>query len=64
VAIRTIEGGITVEGCADDRIRIFDTGGRLIAETNCQGTCTLRLPAAGIYMVQIADHPARKVVVH
>ena len=64
VAIRTIEGGITVEGCTGDRIRIFDTGGRLIAETNCQGTCTLRLPAAGIYMVQIADHPARKVVVH
>ncbi len=63
VAIRTIEGGVTVEGCAGDRIRIFDTGGRLIAETNCQGTCTLRLPAAGIYMVQIADHPARKVVV-
>ena len=63
VAIRTIEGGITVEGCAGDRIRIFDTGGRLIAETNCQGTCTLRLPAAGIYMVQIADRPARKVVV-
>ena len=63
VAIRTIEGGVTVEGCAGDRIRIFDTGGRLIAETNCQGTCTLRLPAAGIYMVQIADRPARKVVV-
>lgn len=64
VAIRTIEGGVTLEGCAGDRIRIFDTGGRLIAETNCQGTCTLRLPAAGIYMVQIADRPARKVVVH
>ena len=61
--IHTIEGGITVEGCAGDRIRIFDTGGRLIAETNCQDTCTLRLPAAGIYMVQIADRPARKVVV-
>lgn len=63
VAIRTIEGGITLEGCTGDRIRVFDTGGRLIAETNCQGTCTLRLPAAGIYMVQIADRPARKVVV-
>lgn len=63
VAIRTIEGGITVEGCTGDRIRIFDTGGRLIAETNCQGTCTFRLPAAGIYMVQIAERPARKVVV-
>ncbi|MBR3434460.1 MAG: sigma-70 family RNA polymerase sigma factor [Bacteroidales bacterium] len=63
VAIRTIEGGITLEGCTDDRIRIFDTGGRLIAETTCHGTCTIRLPVAGIYMVQIADRPARKVVV-
>ena len=63
VAIRTIEGGVTVEGCTGDRIHIFDTGGRLIAETTCNGTCTLRLPAAGIYMVQIADRPARKVVV-
>ena len=63
VAIRTIEGGITLEGCTDDRIRVFDTGGRLIAETTCHGTCTIRLPAAGIYMVQIADRPARKVVV-
>ena len=61
--IRTNEGGITLEGCTGDRIRIFDTGGRLIAETTCHGTCTLRLPAAGIYMVQIADRPARKVVV-
>ena len=61
--IRTIEGGITLEGCTGYRIRIFDTGGRLIAETTCNGTCTLRLPAGGIYMVQIADHPARKVVV-
>jgi hypothetical protein len=61
--IRTIEGGIAIEGCTGDRIRIFDTGGRLIAETTCHGTCTLRLPAAGIYMVQIADRPARKVVV-
>ena len=61
--IRTVEGGITVEGCTGDRISIFDTGGRLIAETTCHGTCTLHLPAAGIYMVQIADLPARKVVV-
>ena len=63
MAIRTIEGGINVEGCTGDRIRISDTGGRLIAETTCHGTCTIRLPAAGIYMVQIADRPARKVVV-
>lgn len=61
--IRTTEGGFAIEGCTGDRIRIFDTGGRLIAETTCNGTCTLRLPAAGIYMVQIADRPARKVVV-
>ena len=64
MAIRTIEGGITLEGCTGDRIRIFDTGGRLIAETTCNGTCTLHLPAAGIYMEQIADRPARKVVLH
>ena len=63
MAIRTIDGGITVEGCAGDRIRIFDTGGRLIAETTCHSTCTLYLPAAGIYMVQIADRQARKIVV-
>ena len=62
--IRTIEGGIAIEGCTGDRIRIFDTGGRLIAETTCHGTCTLRLPAAGIYMVQIADCPATKIAVH
>lgn len=61
--IRSIEGGIAIEGCTGDRIRIFDTGGRLIAETICHGTCSLRLPAAGIYMVQIAGRPARKVVI-
>ena len=63
VAIRTIEGSITVEGCNGDLIRIFDIGGRLIAETTCHSTCTLHLPASGIYMVQIADRPARKVVI-
>ena len=62
--IRTTEGGIAIEGCTGDRIRIFDTGGRLIAETTCHGTCTLRLPATGIYIVQIADRPATKIAVH
>ena len=64
VAIRTIEGGITIEGSTGDRIRIFDTGGRLVTETVCHGTCTLHLPTAGIYMVQIADRPARKIALH
>ena len=64
VAIRTIEGGIIIEGCTGDRVRVFDTGGRLITETVCHGTCTLHLPTAGIYMVQIADRPARKIALH
>jgi RNA polymerase sigma factor (sigma-70 family) len=62
VKISTGDRSITIEGCIGDRIRIFDTGGRLIAETTCHGTCSLHLPAAGVYMVQIADSPARKIV--
>ena len=62
VKISTGDRSITIEGCIGDRVRIFDTGGRLIAETTCQGTCSLHLPAAGVYMVQIADSPARKIV--
>ena len=62
VKISTGDRSITIEGCTGDPIRIFDTGGRLVVETTCHGTCTLRMPAAGIFMVQIADRPAKKVV--
>lgn len=62
VAIRTVDRCITIEGCTGDRVRVFDTGGRLIIETICHGTSTLRLPTAGIFMLQIADRPARKLV--
>ena len=64
VKISTGEKSITVEGCTGDRVRVFDTGGRLVTETVCHGTCTLHLPTAGIYMVQIADHPATKIALH
>ena len=56
---------IHVYGAAGLSVRIFDVTGRQIlsvpmVETN---TCDFRMPTTGVYLVQVGDAPARRVVV-
>ncbi len=61
----TVEGGIlTVQGAAGKRVRIFDEVGRLLAtQDNLPETHSFRLPAAGVYLIQIGTGAAQRVVV-
>lgn len=60
--ISVSDGNITISGC-NGTVRLFDTGGRLLAETVCHDTCAMPRPPAGIYMLQTDDFPATKIVV-
>lgn len=55
---------ITVQGAEGARVRIFDVQGRLIGSTP-QATVshTFRMPATGVYLVQLGNGAARRVVV-
>lgn len=53
---------ITVSGVENENVRIIDTWGRIIVNGNCDNG-TYQMPAAGVYMVQIGNRKAQKVVV-
>ena len=53
---------ITVSGVENEIVRIIDTWGRVIVNGNCDNG-TYKMPAAGVYMVQIGNRQAQKVVV-
>ena len=61
----SVEGNIlTVQGAAGQRIRIFDELGRLLAtHDDLPATHSFRLPATGVYLIQIGTAPAQRVVV-
>ena len=61
----SVEGNIlTVQGAAGQRIRIFDELGRLLAtHDNLPATHSFRLPATGVYLIQIGTAPAHRVIV-
>ncbi len=61
----TVEGNILiVQGAAGQRIRIFDELGRLLAtHDNLPATHSFRLPATGVYLIQIGTAPAHRVIV-
>ena len=55
---------IVVSEAGNARIRIFDAIGRLISTTqNAEEVRIFNMPASGVYMVQVGDYPAQKVVV-
>ncbi|MBR1784745.1 MAG: leucine-rich repeat protein [Bacteroidales bacterium] len=54
---------LTVSGAEGERLRLFDTQGRRLATVDRMAATTLlRLPAAGVYLVQVGQWPARKIV--
>lgn len=45
-------------------VAVYSIDGKVIASvTNTAEQCSISVPAAGVYMVKIGNHPARKVVV-
>ena len=56
---------IHVHGAAGLSVRIFDVTGRQLLFIPCVETnvCGFRVPATGVYLVQVGDSPAQRVVV-
>ncbi len=55
---------VTVAGVAGQRVRVYDTMGRQLMSVTAQGpSLTLRMPAAGVYLLQVGDGAARKVTI-
>ena len=63
-SITTERGVVTIEGAQGQRVRIFDSVGRLLkTETEVQEVHNFQMPASGVYLVQVGEAPAQKVVV-
>ena len=62
VKISVIIGCVNIEGCDGDKVRVFDIEGRLVAEADCHGHCSIPLPTAGIYLVQVGNLPSVKTI--
>ena len=57
--------GLTLTvGCTPgERLRLYDTMGRLYFETYAEsGTTRLTLPSSGVWVLQVADGPAKKII--
>ncbi len=62
--ISTSQKNITVSGAENQRIRLFDSLGRLLyTEQNAPSVKTFAVPVSGTYMVQVGNSPAQKVVI-
>ena len=58
------KGYITVTGVENETVRLIDNSGRVIATDN--GSSDVKefvAPASGVYLIQVGNKPARKVVV-
>lgn len=53
---------LTVQGAQGAVVSIYDIMGRLVFKG--KDVASVTLPAAGVYMVRVADRPSRKVVVY
>ena len=57
-------GQIVVEGSEGAAVILYDAVGRMLAtRRDDYGRLTFDVPASGVYMVKVGNHPARKVVV-
>ncbi|MBR6292791.1 MAG: leucine-rich repeat domain-containing protein [Bacteroidales bacterium] len=60
VSVYAVEGKIVVEGAEGETVRVYDVTGRMVQAFTHSSHQAL---PAGVYMVKVSQHPARKVVV-
>ena len=62
--ITNTKGLITVTGAENQIVRFIDNSGRVLATDNSASDAKIfNAPASGIYLIQVGDKPAHKVVV-
>ena len=62
IRIWLADGRIHIEGAEGETVQVYDVMGRAVTGL-LDATEPVALPASGVYMVKIGNHPARKVVV-
>ena len=56
---------VTISGITGQQVRVYDIAGRQLYDTTSQrDTLSVRVPAAGAYLVRVGEGPARKVMVN
>ena len=64
ITIYSANNNIIVRGAEQQTVRVFDAVGRLVAQrTNAADTEIIAMPNTGIYLVQVGNNAARRVVV-
>ena len=64
IVIYSENSSIMVRGAEQQTIRVFDVVGRMVAQRNATAIEeTIQMPSTGVYLVQIGNRPARRVVV-
>ena len=64
ITIYSANNNIIVRGAEQQTVRVFDAVGRLVAQrTNASDTEIIAMPNTGIYLVQVGNNAARRVVV-
>ncbi len=62
--VSTMSGQIVVSEAEGELVRVFDAVGRCLRTMrSVTNVLVCRMPSAGVYMVQVGNHPAVKVVV-
>ncbi|MBP5240714.1 MAG: hypothetical protein J6Z26_02285, partial [Bacteroidales bacterium] len=62
--ITNTKGLITVTGAENQIVRFIDNSGRVLATDNSASDAKIfNAPASGIYLIQVGNKPAHKVVV-
>ncbi|MCQ2282614.1 MAG: leucine-rich repeat domain-containing protein [Bacteroidales bacterium] len=63
-SISTSGNQVVITGTSNQRVRIFDSMGRLLSTFRTSNSSTaLPVLTTGVYLVQVANHPAQKVVI-
>ena len=59
----TNNGAITISGAVGQMMRIYDIHGRIILSSTAVEGKTYTMPSTGIYLLQLGNHPAQRVLV-
>jgi len=64
VSAYAVDGRIVILGAEGSSVQIFDVSGRCVhQQRNIPANVSVRMPAAGIYLVKIDHRPAQRIVV-
>ena len=62
IRVYSQNGVIIVNGTNGETVRVFDILGRMVSTTEGDDIA-IPVPVSGVYLIQVGEHPARKVTI-